>query len=349
MSKPAVALFVAIVAAAPAMANDSTAELTTGGLVFVRNADIEMRSEDLTVSAKEISVRYSFFNKANKDVTVLVAFPMPDIKIDGPDDNISVPTTDPVNLLAFNTSVDGKATETKVEQRVLAIGVDRTQLLQSLGIPLAPHLISTNQALDRLPPDKWDELLRVGLAEIEEYDSGRGMQKHLAARWTLQTTYYWEQAFPAMAETVIEHRYKPSVGALVQTSIGSPNQGSQPWYGEYRDRYCFDSEFLSAIERARNAANMKFGAPFSEQRIDYILRTGANWSGPIKQFRLVIDKGDADSLISFCGQDVRKVTDTTFEMTRVDFVPEGNLSVLILKKLPQEPQPAPPPQPTPPR
>jgi hypothetical protein len=325
-----------LAAATPAFANDSTAELTTGGLIFVRNPDIEMRSEDLHISAQEVRVRYSFFNKSTRNITVLVAFPMPDIKVDGPDDNISLPTSDPVNLLGFATTVNGRPTDIKVEQRVLAVGVDRTQLLRSLGVPLAPHLQSTNNALDKLPPEKWDELLRIGLADIEEYDAGHGMQRHLAARWTLQTTYYWEQTFPAMAETLIEHRYKPSVGATVQTALGTPDVAGEPWYTEYRDRYCLDAEFLATIERARNAAGSKFGAPYSEQRIDYILKTGANWSGPIRQFRLVVDKGDVDSLVSFCGQDIKKIGDTQFEMNKVDFIPEGNLSVLILKKLPPQ-------------
>jgi hypothetical protein len=302
----------------------------------LRNPDVEMRSEDLHISAQEIRVRYSFFNKSIRNVTVLVAFPMPDMKIDGPDDNISFPTNDPVNLLDFSTSVNGKPTEIKVEQRVIAVGIDRTQYLRSLGLPLAPHLSSTNEALDRLPPEKWDELLRFGLAETEEYDLGRGMQRHLAPRWTLQTTYYWEQTFPAMAETLIEHRYRPSVGGSVQTSLGSPNEASEPWYKDYHDRYCLDADFSAAVQRARTAAGSKFSAPFSEQRIDYILKTGANWSGPIKQFRLVVDKGDADSLVSFCGQGVKKIGDTQFEMTKVDFVPEGNLSILILKKLPPQ-------------
>jgi hypothetical protein len=336
MLRPIVAFAVALAAALPALANDSVAELTTGGLIFVRNPDIEMRSEDLYVSTKEISVRYRFFNKAIQDVTVLVAFPMPDIKVDGPDDNTSVPTTDPVNFLAFNTTVNGKPTQTKVEQRVLAVGVERTQLLRSLGIPLAPHLPTTGEALDRLPPDKWAELVRIGLVEIEEYDTGKGMQKHLAPRWTLQTTYYWEQTFAAQAETLIEHRYKPSVGANVQTSLGSPNSAKEPWFEEYRDKYCLDFEFLAAIERARKAANSTFGAPYSEERVDYILRTGANWSGPIKDFHLVVDKGDADNLVSFCGQSIKKISDTQFEVRRLDFVPDGNLAVLILKKLPSQ-------------
>jgi Domain of unknown function (DUF4424) len=333
MLRFAIALAVATATAGLAQANDSSAELSTGGLVFVRNHDVEMQSEDLFISAREINVRYRFFNKSAANITLLVAFPMPDIRVDSPDENISVPTDDPENILAFATIVDGKPVATKVEQRVMALGLDRTALLRSLGIPLAPHLHSTNEALDRLPRERWDEFLRLGLAEIEEYDAGQGIQQHLAARWTLQTTYYWEQTFPSQAETLIEHRYKPSVGASVQTALGSPNESKEPWYEDYKDKYCFDYEFLAAVERARRAVNSKSSAPYSEQRIDYILKTGANWSGPIKEFRLVVDKGEADNLVTFCGQNVKKISDTQFELKRVDFTPDGNLSILILKRL----------------
>ena len=124
MRTSAIALAIAAVAAIPALANDSTAELTTGGLIFVHNEDVELTSEDLAISAKEVSVRYRFFNKSEKDVTVLVAFPMPDITVEGPDQNISVPAEDPVNFLAFATAVNDKPVTTKVEQRVIALADD---------------------------------------------------------------------------------------------------------------------------------------------------------------------------------------------------------------------------------
>jgi hypothetical protein len=172
---------VATCTAAPASANDTSAELATGGLIFVQNDNVEMRSEDLAISAKEIDVRYRFFNKAASDVTVLVAFPMPDVRIEEPDQNISLPTEDPVNLLAFATTVNGKPVKTQVEQHVFAAGIDRTQLLTSLGIPLAPHLKATNNALDRLAREKWDDLIRLGLAEIEVYDAGQEGEAPLRA------------------------------------------------------------------------------------------------------------------------------------------------------------------------
>jgi hypothetical protein len=330
--RTATALVVAACAAAPASANDSTAELATGGLIFVKNDNVEMRSEDLSISVKEVNIRYRFFNKAASDVTVLVAFPMPDVRIEEPDQSISLPTEDAVNLLAFTTTVNGKPVKTQVEQHVFAAGIDRTQLLTSLGIPLAPHLKATNEALDRLAREKWDDLIRLGLAEIEVYDLGKGRAKHLSARWSLRTTFYWEQTFPAKAETLIDHRYRPSVGGSVQTSLGAPSAVKEAWYDEYKRKYCLGSEFFAAVEGLRKAAKSEFGPPYSEARIDYILRTGANWSGPIGQFHLTVDKGETGSLVSFCGQGVKKTSDTKFEMSKTDFSPDGDLAVLILKK-----------------
>jgi hypothetical protein len=70
-----------VLASPPALANDGAAELVAGGLVFVPNRDIEMRSEDLLVSRRDIRVRYTFFNRSERDVTVLVAFPFPDLTV----------------------------------------------------------------------------------------------------------------------------------------------------------------------------------------------------------------------------------------------------------------------------
>ena len=120
---------------------------------------------------------------------------------------------------------------------------------------------------------------------------------------------------------MIEHRYQPSVGTSVGTSAETP---------EHKKKYCIDQNLLRTVARARRSAPPDF-SPFSEQRIEYILTTGANWSGPIRDFRLVVDKGDPRNLVSFCGNGVRKIGPTQFEMRKSDFTPEGNLYVLILE------------------
>ena len=50
----------------PSRANDTSAELATGGLAFVKNLDVEMVSEDLFISTEEIRIVYRFCNKSNK-------------------------------------------------------------------------------------------------------------------------------------------------------------------------------------------------------------------------------------------------------------------------------------------
>lgn len=314
-----------------ARANDSTAELAAGGLVFVKNDNIEMRAEDLFISTKQVRVRYKFFNRSNKDVMVRVAFPMPDILMADGDANISIPTEDPVNILGFKTSVNGKPAKMEVEQRVFVGKTEYTKFLQNLGIPLAPHIAATGQALDRLPAEKQAEFVKQKLAEIEEYDAGKGMEKHLAPRWTLRTSYHWEQTFPANAETSIDHDYQPSVGQTVGTSIGGDFPSDQ--VADYTKKYCIDQDFIASASRVRKAAKADY-PPFTEERIEYILSTGANWSGPIRDFRLVIDKGSPDNLITFCGDGVKKIAATQFEMKKTNFTPKGNFAVLILKRIP---------------
>ena len=38
--------------------------------------------------------------------------------------------------------------------------------------------------------------------------------------------------------------------------------------------------------------------------------------------------------VSFCGEDVRKIGPTTFEMVRTDFWPEKDVEILILERQP---------------
>lgn len=333
---PAVRLSLVLVAAAAcgsALANDSTAELTTGGLMLTKSADIEMRSEELSISPREIRVSYRFYNTAPTDVTTLVAFPMPDITVADVGTNVTVPTSDPQNLLGFSTTVDGAPVKAAILQKVVnRAGKDRTGDLERLGVPLAPHLRSTDKAIEKLPRVAWDELRLLGLADAEEYSAGRAMRKSRPSpRWTLQTTYYWEQTFPAGKEVTVEHRYKPSIGRSAQTMIGDPEAMKEGWFKTYATKYCIDADFTAAAERARKAARMKYGAPFAEERISYRLATGSNWARPIGRFRLVVDKGDPASLVAFCSPDARRITPTQLEVLKEGFAPDQDLHILILR------------------
>jgi hypothetical protein len=314
--------------AGAALANDSTAELTTGGLDFVQNPNVEMRSEQLFISPAQIRVTYHFFNTSEQPVTNLVAFPLPDITFDSPDTNIAIPTKDPVNFVGFTTTANGQPVKTEVEQKAYAKGIDQTVLLKQLGIPLAPQLKATYDALDALPKEKWQSLIGLGLAAIDEYGTGPGpqMQQHLEPRWTLKTTFYWQQIFPQRQDLVIEHRYQPSVGVSLGSGVGNSSYAAPP---EYKTKYCIDPDFLAAAAREQQEV-VRTNKLLGEKRIDYILSTGANWAGPIADFTLVVDKGDPANLVSFCATGVKKISPTQFEVHYTEFTPKSDLAILIL-------------------
>jgi len=315
---------------APALANDSSAELGAGGIVLRLNSDVEMTSEDLYISAREVRVRYVFTNRVAQDIRTLVAFPMPDVK--GSEEPQSIPTEDPANILGFTTTVNGAPVLARVEQKAFANSLEQTQRLRQLGVPLAPHLEGTQKALTALPRDQWPVLEKLGLVEIMKFDAGRGWQEELAPRWTLRTTWYWDQLFAANAQTHVEHRYRPSVGASAGTQVGDRQAMREDWYRDYARKYCIDSSFVAAIDRARKTRGGD-GIPFTEERISYILTTGANWAGPIRDFRLVVDKGAPQNLVSFCAKGVKRISSTQFEVRYSDFTPRTDLHVLILKPI----------------
>jgi Domain of unknown function (DUF4424) len=93
-------------------------------------------------------------------------------------------------------------------------------------------------------------------------------------------------------------------------------------------------EFLAAVERVRRAANSKSTAPFSEHRIEYLLKIAANTATAVAQFRFTIDKGGPENLVSFCGAESFKADETTVEVKKTDYIPDGSVPVLILQKLP---------------
>lgn len=314
-----------------AFANDTSAELTSGGLVLEHSADIEMRSEDLAISEHEIFVRYRFFNHGAADETVTVAFPMPDINWRGVDANIAVPDPESPNFLDFHTFTDGREVGAQYEQKAFADGVEISDWLTSLGVPLAPQSDATWKALDRLDRANQDKLIQQKIAAADDYDIGKGWEHHVVPNWTLKSSFYWSQTFPAGREITVEHRYTPSVGATTGTRL-TMDPIDPADLSEYETRYCVDRPFMAAV-RASQGKRLTYGTtgpPLFEKRIAYVLTTGANWAGPIGDFRLTVDKGSPDSLVSFCADGVKKIGPTLFELRRTNFTPTRDLNILIL-------------------
>ena len=120
--------------AGAASANDSTASLDTGGLKLTFNPDISMELEDLYLSRDEVRVVYRFHNQSGHDIATLVAFPLP-VMIIGEEGNYDIQGRDPVNVMDFEVTVDGKRVDPSVDIRATRFGVDVTDVLKRYAIP----------------------------------------------------------------------------------------------------------------------------------------------------------------------------------------------------------------------
>jgi hypothetical protein len=323
-------LAAAALLAPAAAANDTIAETAAGGLVFKRSEAIDMVSEDLFVSADRVEVRYVFRNRSGRDIRATVAFPVPDVDLAQEWDQ-AVP-------LDFRTLVDGAPAPVSAERKALLGDRDHSAVLAGLGVPLSdnadrPGGAVIPEALAALSPPDQERLVQLGLAGWEEYDAGAGMRRHLVPLWTVKETFFWEQVFPAGRDLVVEHSYVPGAGVSVGTPLVDKEFRRSPEGREAIARHCADGAFLRGVDRLASVAGNDYPA-LPEIRIAYILTTGANWRTPIGRFRLVVDKGAPENLVSFCGDGVRKISPTRFELVRTNWRPDRELHVLIVQPMP---------------
>ena len=313
----------------PVIANDSIAELKTGGLIFTRTDAISMDSEQLYVSLDDIQVAYRFRNRTDKDIEAIVAFPMPPVRVN-PYGDTALPDTESENFLDFSATIEGQPVAVNLEEKAFAAGLDVTEALREKGVPLFPFGQATYDALNELAPATLRNWVSRGIVFLDRYDTGDGMRDHPTPFWEFRSTYWWRMTFPAGRSIMVEHRYTPSVGGTVGVTFFADGRFAGQAFDDYKERYCMDGAFIDAVQRAMKQRGLDY-PPFTESRISYILQTGNNWAGPIDSFKLTVNKGSTSNLVSFCGENVRKIAPTVFEMTQKNYFPDRDFDVLFLK------------------
>jgi Domain of unknown function (DUF4424) len=315
-------------ASSPLLANDTSAELAIGGLTFTKNADISMESEELRIALDAITVRYVFLNRSTKPVTLTVAFPLPDINL-ADASNAAFPVGNPLNFVGFSTKIDGKPVSFATNQQAFSNNKNVTAALTEMGIPIFP--VGAEQLkINDLSQEARARAVAQGLL-LESGTNDKGMPLY-DATWTLKTSIVRQQSFPPGKPVVVEHRYRTSVGMSFDSVLRQglrQNKNLEPEVQRYKSKYCADDNFLKLVDSLRAAD--KPGKPrIIERRISYVLTTGANWAGPIKDFHLVVDKGHADRIVSFCGDGIKEISPTQLELRAADFTPKQDLEILIL-------------------
>jgi Domain of unknown function (DUF4424) len=149
-------------------------------------------------------------------------------------------------------------------------------------------------------------------------------------RILVHRTFLWDYTFPAHAKTHVVHDYQ--VGAswnlhpddVFHTDAFCLNDPStRPAWTKYMDRVHRDE----ATFNARKSDNYPYPLEFFTE---YVLKTGALWAGPIKDFELVIRKSSPQQLISTCFTGLTKTTPLEFRTHRANFKPSEDLRILYL-------------------
>ncbi|MBV9985898.1 DUF4424 family protein, partial [Bradyrhizobium sp.] len=275
-----------------------------------------------------VTVRYQFANVSTKPVTLTVAFPLPDIDLSEAE-NIALPSADPVNFVGFETRIDGVRAEFRIDQRAMVGDKDVSALLDQLKLPILP-VGSREIRLADLPEASRTKLVDQGLL-MPAGTTDKGRQQYAAA-WIAKTSAVRQQTFPPGRTVIVEHAYSPSIGTSADTILRLPLRRNKSLSSEverYRREYCISDAFLSELDKRAGdkAANTSM---IQERRINYVLKTGANWAGPIRSFKLRIDAGSGDRLVSFCPGHLQPAALTALEFTATDFKPDSDLKILIL-------------------
>ncbi len=340
----AAAAVLAAATAVPAVANDGFAGLATGGLEFTVSPDVEMVEEDLFLSPAEVRVEYLFRNHAEEDVAGMVVFPLPPLSPSAP---ATPEATAPelagladLNYLGFTVTVDGAPVAFTSDVRLVLPpdewawswdllrhpGRDVTDELHGLGLPPTLDLAALRAWFVALPPPERARLTAAGVfAPVDaEQEELRGAPLYVAV-----VRFSWRQTFPAGRDVRIAHRYRPVKGG----SVFSVDD-------ELRRDYCVDpptERALRALE-ARAVAGWESGGGGGVELVflDYILTTATTWKGPVGSFRMTVDKGAPDAVVSLCMDGLRRTGPTTFAVEKKNFRPQRDLRLLLARYHPAE-------------
>jgi hypothetical protein len=323
--------------AAPSSANDSSAAIGLGGLELTQNDAVSMDSEDLFISKSLVTVKYRYTNTSTTDARLIVSFPLPPIPsgLGGYYGDQSYPDW---KELGFKTLVDGKEVTLDYREVVSIAGdassKDISARLRALGWPVRFwDDYKFTESLQELPAESKAAYVKEGLLYKEaEAD-------YWIPNWQLATHVTRTQLFPAGKTVTVEHSYIPvaggSVGGNLDRQYREGKEGSKPHYVR---TYCTDQAFWAGFDK-RNAEQSrlwikKTGQPsmnYTETWLSYVLKSGANWKGPIKDFRLVVEKEKPGNLLSMCMTGVKKISPTRFEVRKSNFEPTDNLNILIVE------------------
>jgi hypothetical protein len=155
------------------------------------------------------------------------------------------------------------------------------------------------------------------------FDEGLIVDKERAyPNWQVSNVYSWNLDFPPGQIVRVVHEYKPLILSWMKFRTTDRNALSG-----IQESHCTDEGTI----RAAQGINKQTKTPFGVGMLNYVLTTGANWSGPIKDFTLNLRKENENQVFSLCfnGHFI-KSDSLTLTSNIHNFVPTKDIALLYL-------------------
>ena len=297
------------------------------GIVVRDEKNIQIEREGLYISNGKVEVSYVFRNHSQENITTEVAFPIPPYGY-RPEGHIKYPLyTD------FTVDVNGVKQQFSELTRALVNGKDYTDKLKRMNISVKDfnesnwgHGVFHWKFLAQSKEDQ-RKLIDMGIVEMTE-DLG---EPYAMPAWQVETTYYWNQVFPAGSAVRIKHSYTPTVSdtqnPYQDKLFVNRNKLINPRNAALPEILCLNDE-LKGWEKARKTR-------MYVAIVDYILTTANHWKKPIKEFHLIIEadtRREVNQRVSTCFERnrLKKINDYRYELTINDFEPKDEIGVYFM-------------------
>lgn len=298
----------------PAFAQDEGRGIGTAiaGPVFHLPSGVSVERQDVHISTYSVRLTYVF--KSATRQTVHFSFAMPEMPVDADPDIAMLDEgseaaglaadTQPANYLDLSVSVDGRKLTLGGHGRALLEGKDVTRQLLDAGVPLLSGP-DGDPIWRQLPPEKQAELRASGLMSDD------------TVLWTYQADLAWDVTLEP-GETRVEVGYDPLTNYWSDINLDSfPEMATD---GSATKAYCIDA----AVRRA-----FLSGKHYYDLYTVTHLAPPDGWRGPVRHYRLEVEKRHPTDFVAFCPQEAKKISPTRFEWTATDYTPDDRTGVLF--------------------
>ena len=341
-------LFLSVGMGSAGSANDSAVSVGAGGLVYERNENIQMLSEDLLITQKMVRVEYSYYNKSDRDIDVLVSFPIEKISNFRHYPDFNPTPSDIYKRLNFRTWVDGEeinwltiSNDPKLEgvQNLIQnlcnrLWFKRNDIYNSTGYCFSSQLgklMFDNTDCRTKDPNlsiEQDVIVKNLIRQEKELNCAVPTQIDIffpksyenASDDYINIARY--QTFPSKSVVKVVHKYQPILGGgWIGISMDTLNERVVEENDVCMDKVHYKKTLSNWSDEYQIDDFGKWGVPV--YWTNYILITGQNWNGPIGNFRLEIN----GLLISTCFEGLKQVSDQSFVFEATDFIPTENINI----------------------